>query len=108
MNSSRKLDMTESQEKQYKILFVDGDEMMRILFRDIFWVHGRGEHYEVCLAATLREAEGIIQNPETRPDIAVFGLQTPAEKGLLGTSSQMKDTFEYIKKLKADSNLSGM
>ena len=33
--------------KKVKILLIDDDDMMRIYFRDIFWIHSRRIQYEV-------------------------------------------------------------
>ena len=47
----------ETQIKKVKILFIESDEMMRIYFRDIFWIYGRNDTYEVTTAASFVEAE---------------------------------------------------
>ena len=39
--------------KKLKILLIDDDEMMRIYFRDIFWIHGRGDIYEINMGNFL-------------------------------------------------------
>lgn len=89
-----------------KILFVDDDEMMRIFFRDIFWVHGRDDHYQITLAQTLVEADKIIGDPTTCPDIIFLDLMIPLSKSGEATSEQIERSVDFIKKIKNNKELS--
>lgn len=93
-------------DKPIKILMVDDDQMMRIFFRDIFWVHGRDEHYKVSITSTLIEADGLINDKETRPDVLFLDMMIPLQKGDDTTSSQLERSVEFITKLKKDPELS--
>lgn len=98
--------MASLMERQIKVLFVDDDEMMRIFFRDIFWVHGRDDHYQVTLAQTITEADKIVNDPATRPDIIFLDLMIPEKRGGEATSDQIERSVNFIKKIKGDKALS--
>lgn len=87
-----------------KILLVDDDEMLRIYFKDIFWIHNLEYKYELTVADNIKKAEEIIINPETRPDIIFLDLVMPIE-----INGRMKTTPEagmgMLKKIKSDPKL---
>ncbi|KKR88478.1 MAG: CHEMOTAXIS PROTEIN CHEV-CheY like protein receiver-like protein [Candidatus Wolfebacteria bacterium GW2011_GWA2_42_10] len=90
--------------QRIKILLVDDDEMIRIYFRDIFWIHGLEYKYELTVADNLKKAEETINNPETRPNIIFLDLVMPIEKDGRVISSP-EAGFSIIKKIKSDPNL---
>lgn len=94
------------EEKQIKILFIDDDEMMRIFFRDIFWIHGKNDRYQITLARTLIEADNIIKEPTTRPDIIFLDMMVLPEKRDGFSTYSIEKNMEFIKKIKSDSELS--
>lgn len=87
-----------------KILLADDDEMLRIYFKDIFWIHNLEYKYELTVADNIKKAEEIISNPETRPDIIFLDLVMPIE-----INGRMKATPEaglgMLKKIKSDPKL---
>ena len=87
-----------------KILLVDDDEMVRIYFRDIFWIHGMDEKYELNIVDNLKKANEIIDNPETRPNILFLDLVMPMETNGRTVISP-EAGFNLLKKIKSDANL---
>jgi len=96
--------MSQTQNKT-KILLVDDDEMMRIYFRDIFWIHGYDDRYNVASVASLEEADKIVVNKETKPDIIFLDLMMPVRGEDNSPDGQMKRGLSFIEKIKKDENL---
>ena len=92
--------------KKIKILLVDDDEMMRIYFRDIFWIHSRNNKYEVSMASNLDEAEKMIQDKETRPDSIFLDVLMSTNKGKNTPAYKIARSLEFISKIKKDKDLS--
>ncbi|NCU28086.1 MAG: response regulator [Candidatus Moranbacteria bacterium] len=92
--------------KKNKILLIDNDEMTRIYFRDIFWIHGRTDTYEVILSSNLNEALLFIENKETRPNIIFIDILMEEKDGKNDTSSQIKRSYDFVTKIKGDNNYS--
>ncbi|MEK9154754.1 MAG: response regulator [Patescibacteria group bacterium] len=87
-----------------KILLVDDDEMIRIYFRDIFWIHGLDNKYDLTTVESPQKAEAIISDPKTRPHIIFTDLVMPAEKdGRIITSPEAG--LNFLKKIKTDPEL---
>lgn len=90
--------------QKIKILLVDDDEMVRIYFRDIFWIHGIDNKYDLTVVDNLKKAEEIIDNPETCPAILFLDLVMPVEiNGQIIISPEAG--FGLLKKIKSDPNL---
>ena len=85
--------------KKVKILLINNNEMMCVYFRDIFWIHGKNDNYDIKIVSSLDEAEKIIQGEDTRPDtIFLDVLMSSNKKGDL--SHQMNYSIEFIDKIK--------
>ena len=91
----------ETKQNKIKILLVDDDEMMRIYFRDIFWIHGRSDTYEIIMASSLIEAEERVTNKETKPDTIFLDMMMPVEGAKNGPEDQIDRTLSFIKKVKS-------
>lgn len=90
--------------QKIKILLVDEDEMTRIYFRDIFWIHGMDNKYDLTVVDNLKKAEEIITDSETCPDILFLDLVMPVEiNGRIVISPEAG--FGLLKKIKSDPNL---
>ena len=91
--------------KKIKILLIDSDEMMRIYFRDIFWIHGRSDTYEITIAASFEEAEKKLADKETKPDTIFLDvmMSIPGENN--STDEQVKRTMSFIEKVKKNKDL---
>ena len=63
-----------------KILLVDDNEIIRLMFANIFWLHGLDDKYELTTVSSMSEASVFIANPATRPNIIFTGLVMPFEK----------------------------
>lgn len=93
-------------QNKIKILLVDDDEMIRIYFRDIFWIHGRNDAYEILMASSIKEAEEILSNQETKPDTIFLDTVIPIKNEDNRSSVQLERTLSFIKKIKEDKGLS--
>jgi DNA-binding NarL/FixJ family response regulator len=96
----------EKEQKKIKILVIDSDEMMRIYFRDIFWIHGRSDTYDINIASSIEEAENKIADEETRPNTIFLDVMMTAPGQHNSTDEQIRKTLEFIGKIKKDKNLS--
>lgn len=92
--------------KKNRILLIDDDEMMRIYFRDIFWIHGRSDTHEVILASSLDEAENFIDDEKTRPDTIFLDEMIPVKEGKNGLEDQVKRSLDFVEKIKNKKKLS--
>lgn len=92
--------------KKIKILIVDSDEMMRICFRDIFWIHGRSHQYDITMTATFDEAEKIVLNENTRPDTILVDIIMLPKKRV--SSSEILDCVGFVSKIKNNKELSSI
>lgn len=63
-----------------KVLLVDDNEVIRMIFSNIFWLHGLDDHYDLATVARTEDARTLIDDPETRPAIVFTGLVMPFEK----------------------------
>jgi DNA-binding NarL/FixJ family response regulator len=96
----------EQSKKKINILIVDDDEMMRIYFRDIFWIHGRNDIYEVVMASSIEEGEKKILDKENKPEIIFLDLMMPVKDGDNSSDGQMRRCLAFIEKVKNDKDLS--
>lgn len=67
-------------EHKIKILLVDDNEIIRMMFSNIFWLHGLDDQYSLTTAARINEARALIDDPATRPDFVFMGIVMPIEK----------------------------
>lgn len=88
-----------------KILLVDDDEMMRIYFRDIFWIHGRNDKYEVTMASSLEEALGVVMNKDTKPDTIFLDIMMPIKGGKNSPDEQISRSLSFIEKVKGNKDI---
>lgn len=87
-----------------KILLIDDNEVMRIMFSNIFWIHGLDDQYEITAIGNITEAEAILADKATRPDFILTGLVMPFEKdGRTTTSAEAG--FTILKRVKEDPEL---
>jgi len=71
----------ETEIKKQKLLLIDDNELTRIYFREVFWLHGLEYKFDLSMAETLEQATTMIQNPDTRPEIIFLGLVMPVKIG---------------------------
>lgn len=85
-----------------KILLIDDNEVIRLIFSNVFWLHGLDDKYELTTVSHVEEALSLIGDTETRPDIIFTGLVMPFLKnGKTETSAEAG--FSLIKTLKENS-----
>ncbi|HVM76985.1 MAG TPA: response regulator [Candidatus Paceibacterota bacterium] len=90
--------------KKIKILFVDDNDMMRIFFGDIFWLHGLEAEFSVATSATVEEAEPYLVSDDLRPDIVFFDMPL-RESHNNANVAKMETGFEFLKRIKSDPKL---
>lgn len=84
-----------------KILLIDDNEIVRLMFSNIFWLHGLDDQYELTTVGRVEEAYIFIANPSTKPDIIFTGLVMPFVKdGKIETSAEAG--FSLLKRIKTD------
>ena len=94
-----------TKQDRIKILLVDSDEMMRIYFRDIFWMHGRDDSYEVDIVSSLEEVEKKLEDKNTRPDILFLDILMSANRKSNGIDDQVHKSISFIEKIKKEKDL---
>lgn len=94
----------ETQTKKQKLLLVDDNELTRIYFREIFWLHGLEYKFDLEMAESLDQASHILSNPSTRPDIIFLGLVMPVKIGL-HTVTTPEAGFNLLKQIKSNPDL---
>lgn len=62
------------------ILLVDDNEVIRIFFKDIFWLHGLGNQFHLEIATGVDEALAILHDPEKKIDVVFLDLVMPLKK----------------------------
>lgn len=91
-------------EKKRSILLIDDNEIIRIYFRDIFWIHGLEDKYDLTIVEDIKKAEEVIHDPKIKPDVVFSGLVMPMEK-----DGKMEITpeagFSLLKMIKTDPKL---
>lgn len=96
-------DTSQAKEK-VRVLLVDDEEIVRIYFRDIFWIYDLQSHFEILVASDISEAEKIIMNKATRPKVIFLDLVLPYEKD--GRVSKTPEgSFMLLQKIKSDPEL---
>src|SRR3989338_485700 len=87
-----------------KILLVDDSEIIRIYFRDIFWIHGLERKYDLTICRSIYQAENLIKDPKTRPRVVFTGLVMPiVEKN--NTVVKVESGLSLLKMIKSDPEL---
>ena len=94
--------------KKFKILFIDSDEMMRIYFRDVFWIHGRSDTYEITVASSIKEAEKKIADKETKPDTIFMDIMMVYPGECSSSDEQIRSALSFIERIKKDKNTSSI
>jgi CheY-like chemotaxis protein len=84
-----------------KILLVDDEEIIRIYFHDIFWIYGFERRGDLTVVSNLAEAEKIVANPETRPDVIFLDLTIPQKIGER-TVVDPEFSFAFLERIKKD------
>lgn len=97
-----------TEQKKIRILLIDNDEMMRIYFRDIFWIHGRSDTYDVIMACSLKEAEKKIMDKCTKPDTIFLDMMMSIKGENNNPSERVKRTLDFIEKIKNNKDLSSI
>lgn len=90
-----------------RILLVDNNEIVRLFFKDVFWLHGLDDRFQVEFATSLEEAQSYITNNDLRPDVIFLDLVMPSvHEGGRGTS--VEAGFSFLESLKRNPLCSGV
>ncbi|MBU3925716.1 response regulator, partial [Patescibacteria group bacterium] len=81
---------------------VDDDEFIKILFKDIFWVHGDEDLYDVKVVSTIEEARRLMNDPETCPCILFLDLMLSGPKE--NFSLDKNESLKFLEEIKKDKN----
>ena len=88
------------EQQRKRLLLIDDNEIVRLMFSNVFWLHGLDDKYELNTVGRIEEAWNFINNPATRPHIIFMGLVMPFEKdGKIETSAEAG--FSTLRKLKS-------
>lgn len=88
-------------QQKKKLLLIDDNEIVRLMFSNVFWLHGLDENYDLVTIAHVDEAETLLTNPALRPNIIFMGLVMPFTKnGRVETSAEAG--FSILKRIKED------
>jgi CheY-like chemotaxis protein len=88
---------------------VDDDDMMRILFRDTFWIHSQADRtYDVTAVRSIPEAEAHLAQAPVCPDVIFMGLWLLTTHADHTTSRESQPTLDFIKRLKQNPTYSHM
>ncbi len=96
--------MPTATEGKKKILLVDDSEIIRLYFRDIFWIHGLDSKFDLNICADIDKAKQIIKDPNTRPALVFSGLVMPIKQGDKTVSSP-EAGFSFLEELKSNPEL---
>jgi CheY-like chemotaxis protein len=94
----------ETETMKQKLLLVDDNELTRIYFREVFWLHGLEYKFELEMAESLDQATQLIQAPATRPDIVFLGLVMPIKIGS-HTVTTPEAGFNLLRQIKSNPEL---
>lgn len=83
-----------------KILLIDDNEIVHIFFKDVFWLHGLGDKFDIESASGVDAGMRMINDPETKPDIIFLDLVMPyrTDDGKIVTSPEAG--FSILKAVK--------
>ncbi len=87
-----------------KVLLVDDSEIVRMYIKDIFWLHGLENKFELTITAGINEAEKVIMNPKKKPSLVLLDLSMPMIDGNKSTRTD-ETGFELLKKIKGNPKL---
>lgn len=87
------------------ILLVDDNEVIRIFFKDIFWLHGLEDRFHLEIATGVDDAMAILHDPSKKIDVVFLDLVMPFKKdGREITTSEAG--LSILKSVKSDANMS--
>lgn len=86
------------------ILLVDDNEVIRIFFKDIFWLHGLSDQFHLEIASGVDEAMAILKDPEKKIEVVFLDLVMPFKKdGKEITTSEAG--LSILRAVKGDPNM---
>ncbi len=86
------------------ILLVDDNEVIRIFFKDIFWLHGLEGKFHLETASGVDEAWAILRDPEKKIDVVFLDLVMPFKKDGKDVTT-CEAGLSILKGIKEDSNM---
>lgn len=90
--------------KKLKVLLIDDNEVIRIFFKDIFWIHGLEESFDLQIAEGVEPARKIFADEAYVPDIVFLDLVMPISiEGKINTTPEAGLTL--LKEIKENPRL---
>lgn len=80
------------------ILLVDDDDMIRVLFQEMFWIYSHN-NTSVSAVRSIEEAYEYIKSASNQPNIVVLGLSL-LTKGPFGFSHEVTPSLKFIEDIK--------
>ena len=96
--------MTKEQ-KKVKVLICERKDLIRIYLQDLFWMNGFEKSCDLSIVSNLDEADVVVANPETRPDVIFLGLSSSRKKIEERKAADLKYSAEFVRHIKADPDL---
>lgn len=87
--------------RKKKILLIDDNEIVRLMFSNVFWLHGLGDKYELATVGSIDEAFISIEDPSAKPDIIFTGLVMPFVKDN-NRETNAEAGFSLLRRIKGD------
>jgi DNA-binding NarL/FixJ family response regulator len=85
-----------------KVLMIEDDDMMRILFKDTFWIHASGDSkIDITTVTSLQEGRDYLadpQNPRPKVFFLDLGLMTATPEGT--KVREFEPTLSFIEELR--------
>ncbi|MCM2339446.1 MAG: response regulator [Burkholderiales bacterium] len=88
--------------EKIKIILIDDDEIMRALFRNVFWIHGDKDVYDVKIFVSLEDAKKQIDKESFIPDIIFLDIMIPLLQSGDCMEEEIKRSKCFIEKLKSE------
>lgn len=96
--------LTMDTSEKRKVLVVDTNEIIRLFFKDVFWLHGLDARFELELAENIESAWKVLRDPMRKPDILFLDLLMYEEKEGRRVTSHMIG-LEFLEEIRKQPTL---
>jgi CheY-like chemotaxis protein len=91
----------------HRILLAEENEIIRLFFRDSFWLHGAAGSYDISFASSFKEAKAIFGQSELDFDIIFLNLSFHIEHKSRNVLDP-KAGFELISQIRSNKSADGI
>ena len=92
--------MSETPTQVKHILMIDDDEMMRVLFREMFWIYSPVETH-ITTVASIAEAYKVLEETRQDPDVIVLGLSLLTKAADGSATHETQPSLNFIDEMKS-------